>query len=228
MQRPFNSELSDKDYEKLADLLDQHSPLDLDGLLGLMHAVAVAPGFVPPSQWLQLVILEGTPGFGGNVAQEFFGLAMQLYNRVVDALATARFIIPEADDPDACDSFAAGFIAGAELDSVWIGNDDHWTFASWAAYLSGIEELVAPSFLEEIKGEPNIRSILYKNIPGLVVAANQTFREIRLAEARAKANGGQPLKPASAAGRAGRNDPCPCGSGKKYKKCCIDGPTVTH
>lgn len=21
--------------------------------------------------------------------------------------------------------------------------------------------------------------------------------------------------------RAGRNDPCPCGSGKKYKKCCI-------
>jgi hypothetical protein len=23
----------------------------------------------------------------------------------------------------------------------------------------------------------------------------------------------------------GRNDPCPCGSGKKYKKCCLDGET---
>ena len=23
-----------------------------------------------------------------------------------------------------------------------------------------------------------------------------------------------------AAGTIGRNDPCPCGSGKKYKKCC--------
>lgn len=23
-------------------------------------------------------------------------------------------------------------------------------------------------------------------------------------------------------GRVGRNDPCPCGSGKKYKKCCYD------
>src|SRR5260370_30932323 len=22
--------------------------------------------------------------------------------------------------------------------------------------------------------------------------------------------------------RAGRNEPCPCGSGKKYKKCCLD------
>ena len=21
--------------------------------------------------------------------------------------------------------------------------------------------------------------------------------------------------------RIGRNDPCPCGSGKKYKKCCL-------
>ena len=23
-------------------------------------------------------------------------------------------------------------------------------------------------------------------------------------------------------GAVGRNDPCPCGSGKKFKKCCID------
>ncbi|MCF7968728.1 MAG: SEC-C domain-containing protein [Methylococcaceae bacterium] len=22
--------------------------------------------------------------------------------------------------------------------------------------------------------------------------------------------------------KVGRNDPCPCGSGKKYKKCCLD------
>jgi hypothetical protein len=25
-----------------------------------------------------------------------------------------------------------------------------------------------------------------------------------------------------AAPKVGRNDPCPCGSGKKYKKCCLD------
>ena len=27
-------------------------------------------------------------------------------------------------------------------------------------------------------------------------------------------------KPAKAAQKVGRNDPCPCGSGKKYKNCC--------
>ena len=29
--------------------------------------------------------------------------------------------------------------------------------------------------------------------------------------------------PVSAAVAVGRNDPCPCGSGKKYKKCCLNG-----
>lgn len=31
----------------------------------------------------------------------------------------------------------------------------------------------------------------------------------------------QRLKTAAAAGKLGRNDPCPCGSGQKYKKCCL-------
>ena len=28
--------------------------------------------------------------------------------------------------------------------------------------------------------------------------------------------------------KVGRNDPCPCGSGKKYKKCCGDGSATVH
>jgi SWIM/SEC-C metal-binding protein len=30
----------------------------------------------------------------------------------------------------------------------------------------------------------------------------------------------KPAKPQKAKEKVGRNDPCPCGSGKKYKKCC--------
>jgi SEC-C motif len=30
------------------------------------------------------------------------------------------------------------------------------------------------------------------------------------------------LRPVTVKQKAGRNDPCPCGSGKKYKKCCMD------
>ena len=33
---------------------------------------------------------------------------------------------------------------------------------------------------------------------------------------------GEPEKPVANPNRnVGRNDPCPCGSGKKYKKCCL-------
>jgi uncharacterized protein len=28
--------------------------------------------------------------------------------------------------------------------------------------------------------------------------------------------------------KVGRNDPCPCGSGKKYKKCCGANPETLH
>src|SRR5699024_2395532 len=28
--------------------------------------------------------------------------------------------------------------------------------------------------------------------------------------------------------KLGRNEPCPCGSGKKYKHCCIDGVAKWH
>jgi SWIM/SEC-C metal-binding protein len=29
-----------------------------------------------------------------------------------------------------------------------------------------------------------------------------------------------PTKPVQSTKKVGRNDPCPCGSGKKFKKCC--------
>jgi len=28
--------------------------------------------------------------------------------------------------------------------------------------------------------------------------------------------------------KLGRNDPCPCGSGKKYKKCCLGKKSHEH
>lgn len=34
-----------------------------------------------------------------------------------------------------------------------------------------------------------------------------------------KLNAQQPI---TRENKTGRNDPCPCGSGKKYKKCCLD------
>jgi len=52
------------------------------------------------------------------------------------------------------------------------------------------------------------------------VQTNMPKRE-KVAEPIAASHGGsQPQKPVVKDAKVGRNDPCPCGSGKKYKKCC--------
>lgn len=42
----------------------------------------------------------------------------------------------------------------------------------------------------------------------------------KVAEPIAASHGDEPKKPVLKSDKVGRNDPCPCGSGKKYKKCC--------
>ena len=39
-------------------------------------------------------------------------------------------------------------------------------------------------------------------------------------DAVAKAQAQARAKPVRTGPKVGRNDPCPCGSGKKYKQCC--------
>ena len=36
------------------------------------------------------------------------------------------------------------------------------------------------------------------------------------------------LKPHTSGVKVGRNDPCPCSSGKKYKHCCINISVTVH
>ena len=44
--------------------------------------------------------------------------------------------------------------------------------------------------------------------------------EDQQAAMRAQGEGAKPVTIRREAPKVGRNDPCPCGSGKKYKQCC--------
>jgi len=58
------------------------------------------------------------------------------------------------------------------------------------------------------------------------VAAGESVIEAELARLAARHGDPDhllaPLPPVRAAVKVGRNDPCPCGSGRKYKHCCLD------
>jgi uncharacterized protein YecA (UPF0149 family) len=71
--------------------------------------------------------------------------------------------------------------------------------------------------VKELEGDPN----------GLVMFALEKLAGKKAAD-MPKATPSVPLAPCQSLApkseskqRVGRNDPCPCGSGKKFKKCCI-------
>jgi preprotein translocase subunit SecA len=71
---------------------------------------------------------------------------------------------------------------------------------------------------DRIKSEALMR--LYK----IQVVHEETEVKIKKEQQRLiynKSDGGDgPRRPSSREQKVGRNEPCPCGSGKKYKKCC--------
>jgi uncharacterized protein len=210
--------LSDEEFEDLVDFLDAHSPFDADGVLGLFHAIASAPGIVLPSAWLPRVVTKDSSDLDVDSLNDFVGLMMCLYNEVIDVLEHGAAMAPEADDIAGCESFAAGYVTGAELDPRWIGDDDRWTFAAPLAYLAGRRDLVPAKMLADIERqrEPDPKVLLRRQLGSLLVTTHRAFEKHR----RATAAEHLPPHVLPRSVRVGRNEPCPCGSGKKYKRCC--------
>ncbi len=135
---------------------------------------------------------------------------MRLYNDVIRATNDGKAFLPEAEDVPACESFAAGYAAGAELDRRWIGDPNRWAFAVAIAYLGGRRDLVPIKTLAEFEADPECKSDICAELGEVIADAHETFRKVRRTA----------LTPRTTA-RVGRNEPCPCGSGKKSKRCCI-------
>jgi uncharacterized protein len=204
----FLQPLSEDEFDVLADALEDISVFDVDGVLGVLHAVAIAPSVMPPSVWLS----EIAPNGASN--RTIVGLLLRLYNEVLESLNSAAAIMPKPEDIDGCASFAKGYAIGAALDPMWIGNEAHWSFAAPFAYLAGLRNLVPKAFLEQLDADPEARFVFRHDMGGIVLATRDSLRKVRLDSFAV------PMPTARA--RVGRNDPCPCGSGGKLKRCCID------
>ena len=72
-------------------------------------------------------------------------------------------------------------------------------------------------FDEMVRGirEKTVRSLYHVALTTGAPKREQLAKPIETA-----GDGSMPRQPARAGAKIGRNDPCPCGSGKKYKNCC--------
>jgi preprotein translocase subunit SecA len=79
---------------------------------------------------------------------------------------------------------------------------------------------LAPQAVQEIERRPRPRQMVAQHAEAEAFGGAGTSAPDEAPAARPEpARSAAPAAPVRALPRVGRNDPCPCGSGKKYKKC---------
>lgn len=219
-----NDELHELDQFLLFDL-DSDEGMTLDILDGYLHAIAVGPTTVLPQQWLPKVWgLDGflPPTESLNEANHVVGLVMRHYNGILGGLQKSpREISPVWMEQeyrgkiyDQGEGWAFGFMEGMRL--CW----DDWTpmleSAEGKIWFRPIGLLAEDGFSpdqDELTRTPARRAKLTHQIPNAVLAMHAYWLPYRHAvHEREMAKAMQ--------AKVGRNEACPCGSGKKFKKCC--------
>jgi uncharacterized protein len=202
----------------------------LEELDGLLAGILVCPEVIPPSEWLPVVWGqtegEDNPVFDNLAhANKVLALLMGHYNNIAKQL----FESPDRYAP----LFPVDNRNGDILWEIWIEGFEKAVKlrpAAWqplldadidtAKAMSGL--LMLPDVARRDPSIPKIEidalaSVAPERISDWVVTVN----EWRLESYDPKqGEGTAPPVMHGSPGKVGRNDPCPCGSGKKYKKCC--------
>jgi uncharacterized protein len=225
--------LSERDYERLAVVLERGADaMDLEMLDGFLVALICSPDIVPPSEYLPAIWGGDEPAWRDEKElQDFMELMLRHWNGAVRTLNSGEPYLPYLLEDDAGiahgNDWAQGFTRGMKLRSEdWaelLGDDDHGGLL--VPILALAHEHDPDPEMRPYKGPMNRerREQLIANVCTSVPAiyryfvlghrvSSQAERE-RAAYHRADA-------------KVGRNDPCPCGSGKKFKKCC--GAVTLH
>ncbi|WP_240499898.1 UPF0149 family protein [Sphingomonas montana] len=202
--------------EILADL-PMDDPMLLSELDGYLTAVAVHPQAIDQAAWLPPIWGGGhgeAPPFDDPIdVQMFADMVAARHQEVVRDLARGKpqplFDIDERNGEVLWEIWIDGFAMGMEAHAE--GWDAVPGDGAAMAALSSLRTLVdvAGDAAELDSAEINA---LCDAAPGLIVADIRT-----LYAGQVRPDGGAA---AVEVAKVGRNDPCPCGSGRKHKKCC--------
>ena len=168
-------------------------PVTADWTVGFLTAVCTGPDAVAPALWIPEIVPEGA--FDDDpTARAKVDLLARLYGAAGETLSTTpEMICPEPDRPaqEAAD-FCRGYLHGARMHEAW-RNDE----------VATKKLLPFEALAKEDVDDPTQRERLGSYVAELR-AYWQSKRQV-----------------VNATPKVGRNDPCPCGSGKKHKKCCL-------
>jgi uncharacterized protein len=221
--------LSERDVSRLSDFLDSvpdNAAMTIEEMDGFFCALIVGPDVVFPSEYLP-ILLGGNPGDTHafrtmREANRTLQLLMRYWNSIVTSLRRLGAYAPLFDAADSKGVvgrlWAQGFMQGVEL-----------RFEGWQDLLADDNSgdlLMIATVAGEVDPAWPKRKISRKKMDeiNLLMAAGVARAHAHFLKQRSSASTNSPApavreperRPAA---KVGRNDPCPCGSGLKFKKC---------
>lgn len=213
--------------QRLMDYGNDDSMLSLSALDGFLTAVLSGPELVPPSQWWP-VLWGGTPPEWSS--ERDMKRALDLILGHMNILAHTLCYQPEHFIP----VLMANYVEGQE-----ICNAEEWCFG----YLRGMAQGNWPALPEELNSSlemirlhgsddllPQLASLSLPEHQQSVAEVGPAALQLHAHFLAQRGPNTAPIAapaltpvtlPVRAAPKIGRNDPCPCGSGKKFKQCCL-------
>lgn len=230
--------LSEAELDELDQFLlylDEEESMTLEGLDGFLHAIAIGPETLMPSRWLPKVWgqADGSmvlPGVSADQMERVLSLVMRHFNSFVYGLGQRPpFVEPlwgttrygEMGEFEDAEMWAFGFSEGVNLNrAAWqaLWNDPQGK--QWYRPIGLLGEDDFSPEQEALTRTPEQRQDLAWEIENSVQNIHAFWLPLRHAVAERQQAQRMSTK-------VGRNEPCPCGSGKKFKKCC-GAPSELH
>jgi uncharacterized protein len=225
---------TDLQIEKLAAFLaDVRRPDETLGyaeMRGFLFAVVTAPTLLLPSEWVPIIFAGKEAGFETlKEAEAIMGTIMGCYNQTVSATRSHDRVPPadvgiDTESEESLRRWAIGFATGIhELEDEWdavLGSLSDHEFQHFERVFSALTVWADPRARQTAVGvsASEMKELLQSSRDQLPELLHR-FAAIGLGavgEVPAVGRGERRV----AGHSAQRNDPCPCGSGKKYKRCC--------
>lgn len=230
-------EISSDERQVLIDFGERHADegaLLYPEIAGFLFAVMACPDLIKPSEWTELVQGDAVFADAGE-AEAVMQARMALMNWISECMRVGQPAIPDdckpGPDPmrilEADNDFSRwsrGFTTGHHwLSEVWNGvieedTEDDFALGSALVVLSFFSDRkTAEMLIEDSVPEEGTVEDAAQAFHPMIDAAIQDYAAISLQYRRAPATSErrEPVR----SQKVGRNEPCPCGSGRKYKHC---------
>lgn len=219
--------LADSDFDRLDELLarlDHEDTMIVEELDGFLAALACVPEPVSEDEWLAVALGIDPSASGDAAVGDMVALLRRHARHVRDTLDSGRFApvlgYDERGDVDGS-AWAVGFLRAIELHpESWDAMLDEKDFGD---ALDAVEALASTLDDEPAAPAPTPaqRQASIDRMIGDVADIHEFFRPYRESGTTPQGLRVETLRRSQP--KVGRNDPCPCGSGRKHKHCCGAG-----